>query len=242
MQIRLNSIFAIALIWLLISSCDSSHLDSTGKIRWKVNLKNQGNEFYLDSLYANEIGQKYLVDVFKVYLSNFKLFGSMTNEHTMNEYKLLSAADSTSLIFETPRIPLGSYHTIEIAIGVDSAANHSTAHVGDLSPTNDMAWNWNTGYKFVKLEGYFLPEGGGEKPLIYHIGEDRNFTYVRLQLIDPIVVDFDKTPTVEVDLNIDQLFYNPYIVDFTKVNESMVGPYSDSIAMNFKNGFLTLGL
>ena len=70
---------------------------------------------------------------------------------------------------------------IEIGVGVDAEANGTIKLAGDLDPNSRMAWNWETGYKFILLEG-MLDLGEGSLPIVYHVGFDENYRTVRLDL------------------------------------------------------------
>lgn len=55
--------------------------------------------------------------------------------------------------FHIHDVPTGTYTMMEYTLGVDSLHNVSGAQSGALSPTNDMFWDWNSGYIMMKAEG-----------------------------------------------------------------------------------------
>ncbi len=78
-------------------------------------------------------------------------------------------------------VPAGDYVSVAFDIGLDSATNFSTDQGYDLAPVHEMFWAWNTGYKFLLLEGEWLgstPSSGIE----YHIGRAPTLRTVRLPL------------------------------------------------------------
>lgn len=79
-------------------------------------------------------------------------------------------------------VPTGSYHGMSFDIGLDSTANHSdpAIYAADhaLSPldANYSHWTWNSGYIFIRLEGYVdttaAANGTANAGFAYHVGMD----------------------------------------------------------------------
>lgn len=79
-------------------------------------------------------------------------------------------------------MPEGDYSEISFSIGVDSVMNHSGDQPGVLNPDYGMFWMWETGYVFLKCEGFFQKPKNERGALVLHIGRDNCYRRVRLPL------------------------------------------------------------
>lgn len=230
--------------WGCTSNDEDAPTEATGKLVVEVAHTANGQPLLLDgTLYENSLGQRFSVEEFKFYLSNLKLRNTENNTlfQEQNSYHLVNAARDGSAYALELEVPVGTYHDLEMAIGVDNGANTSLDNLGDLSPSNNMAWDWNTGYKFVLLEGRYPQPDGTDKGVVFHIGTDQNYYIYKLRqssLQQPLT--FRKGETVRVRLNaeITQLFAQPHTIDFDEVNEAMFGPNADKVGENYRQGFL----
>ena len=114
-------------------------------------------------------------------------------------------------------VDASDYDTIDFAIGVDPLRNLSIESLRDLNPNNQMAWNWDVGYKFVLLEGTFYPQDGVPPiPLVYHVGYSENYKELSLGLDQggpSPGAQTNTTLTVEIELM--EMFRNPQDIDFS---------------------------
>lgn len=79
-------------------------------------------------------------------------------------------------------VPSASYHGMSFDVGVDSAANHSdpatyaSGHALSSLDANYSHWTWNSGYVFIRLEGYVdttaAATGNADIGFVYHVGMD----------------------------------------------------------------------
>ena len=120
--------------------------------------------------YANHLGDKFTVSLFKYYISNITLVSSDNTVFTEPEsYHLISHFEGNES-FVIRGVPKGDYKKIKFMIGVDSARNVSGAQTGDLDVSNNMFWDWNTGYIFYKLEGSYTALSTNQGDYAFHIG------------------------------------------------------------------------
>ena len=82
----------------------------------------------------------------------------LVRKNTEWSYFLIDLENPSSLVIE-------HLNTSKFCLGIDSITNSSGAHGGDLDPTNDMYWSWQSGYINTKLEGLI-----GEKEFTLHLG------------------------------------------------------------------------
>ncbi len=137
-------------------------------------------------------------------------------------------------------MPSGEYTGLTFTVGVDSTRNVSGAQTGALDPTQGMFWSWNTGYIFMKLEGYSpQSEKGG---LTFHIGGFKapNNT---IRTISPslnnskVLVAAGKAPQVHLKVDVLEMFQTPQVVKFADLSTTMGGPASVTIADNYRDMF-----
>jgi len=107
------------------------------------------------------------ISKFKFYLSNIRLYNSdnLVDEESYS-YHLIDLLDTSKDQLIINRNNNLTYDKIEFNLGIDSATNVAGALEGDLDPTNNMYWTWQSGYINLKLEGLF--EDGIKRE--YHLG------------------------------------------------------------------------
>jgi hypothetical protein len=92
------------------------------------------------------------------------------------DYRLIRASsNSDTTLFQLKNLPSGKYTGFQFYIGVDSITNKTTDNVGDLDISSHMAWTWNTGYKFLAVEGTATSPTGNKQGIIYHLGFNENY-------------------------------------------------------------------
>lgn len=232
--IRLNKGFIIALVVsILFISCSSSpveHLD--------FNVYVDGKPMEYGVSYSSPNGDgTFTISDFKVYISNVKLFSGNDEINVYSEdesYHLLKFQDDNHFSFSLNNAPQQVYEKISFSLGVDEEANTSINTPGDLDPTNQMAWNWTQGYKFLLLEGLYIPESSEFKiPIVFHIGFNEN----RADF------EFPVSPGKNLDFNIEigELFKNPNKIDFhTRPKVLFNEKHSAIIRENYENGFINI--
>lgn len=136
-----------------------------------------GNPFSLLTDFADSSGRLYNFSLVKFYLGNFKV------EYTGGEFEI---EDSYLLVdpglnkYYVGSLPAGSYSKVTFNIGIDSVTN-STKQPADFSPSHplgpqspSMYWAWNTGYIFLKAEGFIdtnqIPDAVVDWPYGFHLG------------------------------------------------------------------------
>jgi hypothetical protein len=227
------------IVCLLAFSCKTKEEAQTGKLN--LNFANQvnGENLVLNSKsYKNALNQSFTVSAFKYYISNITLY----NENTKAQYVI---SDSYYLITEAGRtillkdIPQGEFNQIRFSVGVDSKRNKSLDAVGELDPSNSMAWDWNTGYKFVLMEGNYSTDAksGG---LAFHIGEDANYKTLIFSTSASFIIAPDKSPTITISADINGLFGSPNPIDFTTTNDVMFGAKTALVAENYASAMFKI--
>ena len=179
----------------------------------------------------------YSIHDFKLYVCNVKLIssnGSDENYIEKDSYHLLKFQETNRFSFALNNVPNESYHKIRISIGVDEEGNFSKGYPGDLDPTNQMAWNWTQGYKFLLLEGLYTPESSDQQvPLIFHIGFSENMKDLQFELAS--------SNNFQFAIEINELFKNPEVIDFHTYPRILFNPaHSSMISQNYANSFIRI--
>ncbi len=231
--------FSLMLLGLL--SCDSEPTVSEEASLKLIFNHVVGNEpLVLNSnRYTNALGQEYNISKFRYYVSNIRLRNTRNGEVYIEteSYHLVGTENGSSFDVTLADIPLGSYNQLEFAIGVDNSTNTSTDRQGALDPSNDMAWDWNTGYKFILLEGNYYPENADPAALVFHVGGDLNYRILTYTLDQAgqgeLELRADTETTLDIRVDISRLFEMPNAVDFDAHPVVMFDPFSQKIADNY---------
>lgn len=183
----------------------------------------------------------FTVDNFKFYISNIKLSNNTSTYSIPNSYCLFGYSSGEELRpngVSITGIPDGVYTKISFAIGVDAEANASTAKRGDLDPNNNMAWNWDTGYKFVLLEGRYL--NITTAGVVLHIGKNENYKELTYDLSTNLVIEDGKTPKITLLANVRNLFAGESDIAISNTKSVMGGSLAKKIANNYALGLLKI--
>ncbi len=191
--------------------------------------------------YTNANGDQFQVTTFKYYISNIVLTKADGTIYKQPEsYYLVDEDQPASKLITLKDVPGGEYAGLTFTVGVDSVRNVSGAQTGALDPTQGMFWTWNTGYIFMKLEGYSpQSERGG---LTFHIGgfQKPNNT---IRTLSPslnnskMLVAAGKEPQVHLKVDVLEMFQTPQVIKFADLSTSMGGPSSVTIADNYRDMF-----
>jgi hypothetical protein len=176
----------------------------------------------------------FIINDFKLYISNIKLISGADEKdfEVLDSYHLLTFQDQPCYTILLSKVPSGPYQKIQMSIGVDEVGNFSKNYPGDLDPTNQMAWNWTQGYKFILFEGLYTPASSDEKiPLVYHVGFSENRKDLEFELSSSKEIPFT--------INVDQLFESPNLIDFhTHPRILFNKDHSAMISENYSHSFI----
>jgi hypothetical protein len=167
-----------------------------------------GKPLQLNQAFLTLNGDTVVFSRFSYYLSNIRLKEKDGKEWRQPEsyhYVDLSEEGVAEVVISLQGIPKGEYTEISFGVGIDSLRNHSGAQVDALDPDNGMFWMWETGYVFLKAEGFYHRAVGGRKAFVYHIGRDDCYQTVQLKLPNPLIT-YTKAPVLEITADARQLF------------------------------------
>ncbi|SMD36817.1 hypothetical protein SAMN04488029_3084 [Reichenbachiella faecimaris] len=236
---KISVFLSVALVLGACSSDNNTEETKTVTFSFEVQADDQPLVFD-DKKYLTPLNQLISFERINIYVSNVQLKGSSSGDLFIetDSYHLISFdAENGTANFEITNVPATlKVHEIILSIGVDTDANTSIDHVGDLDPTNGMAWDWNTGYKFLSLEGRYFD---GDEPLgeeiKMHIGTDKNYYSRIFNVGEPVnlkekdtfhfLVD-GKAPFEHIDLSEGTVFMND--------------ERGDEVAQNYRDGLIIL--
>ena len=244
-QIRSMSRFIgiLVLATILVSCNDDNESVDRGEVILEFNAIMDGQTLELSGrTYDHAPGGSFVVDDFKYYISNIKLSHSGTGDsYTVTDGYYLVHKDQNYEDYEVSLdVVRRKYNQIEFSIGVDPARNLSIDNVGDLDPNNQMAWNWNSGYKFMLLEGLFTDEQTNDIPLVFHIGADPNYRTYSLPLPSEIRVKESVPAKIMIQVEVEEFFENPNTIDFNTSNTIKHSPEASELADNYGTGMFSI--
>ena len=231
-------LFALAAL-MLLSSCTEEEETQLASYALHFEHMVQQEKLEFNKVYQNTEGQAYTVQAFKYYISNISLENSKTGERHFipDSYHLMQETGTGSARIILQNIPRNEYDKIHLAWGIDAVKNTSLDNRGDLDPANEMAWNWNTGYKFLLLEGRLQPS---DRPMVYHIGFDHNFREWSFDLPENVSLKELHQARFDFEVKLDQVLEGVHPIDIEQNNNVMGGPVADQIAGNIHAGFIRL--
>lgn len=221
---------------------------SAGVVKLRVSNQFGKEALLLNQPFTTLHGDTIELTRFVYYLSNIQLIGKNKTVWKQPEsYHLLEVSEEGQSAFDITLdgVPEGEYTEIAFAVGVDSIRNHSGKQVGALDSDNGMFWMWETGYVFLKAEGFFYLQSGRKKSVVYHIGRDDCYQPVRLKMGNkPFLVQKTKATNLVMIADVRQLFGGfpgatielkaPYIDESVSV---MGGPKAPKVARNYARMF-----
>jgi hypothetical protein len=195
--------------------------------------------------YTKSDGQTFKVTKFKYLLSNVRLLKADGSAYAVPEsYYLVDANVPASSQIAIANVPFGEYTGLDFIVGVDAARNSAGAQTGALDPGNDLYWDWNQGYIFLKMEG--TSPQSGTSALTFHIGENitrRNITPAMNG--GKIVVSSGHSPEVHLKVDVMGMFESSdpaKRIDFRTTHGAMAGdPKAPIIADNYQAGMFSIG-
>ena len=151
-------------------------------------------------------------------------------------------AEGHRLQFILHDIPPATYRAIRFYFGPDKKTNHADISKfsadNPLNPNlNGLHWNWQGGYIFLALEGYF--RNGNQKPMgySYHFARDPRRTPISLTA----ALDLRHDATLTLDFDLGSLFNSPRPISITRDGVSTHSreqdPLADNLGANLRGSF-----
>ncbi|WP_153844845.1 MbnP family protein [Sphingobacterium paramultivorum] len=186
-----NNAIKLLMISLVMVSCSKSE-DVANSVNLHFNNTFKNTTIVLGSADSpaattntSASGQLHQFSELKYVISNIRLIKADGSEIPYNVNDLdkgatvIDQAKAATLNYVLSNIPVGEYKQIKFGLGVKQKINtldqlrfpvfYATAGANDTK----MHWEWGTGYRFTKLEGFY---GADHKELSIHTGSTINGT------------------------------------------------------------------
>jgi cytochrome c peroxidase len=202
-----------------------------------------GSPLILDSLrYENSAEETLSFTRLSFLLSGFALEKDTGGWIELPNQNVWCDAEKHRLQFILHDIPPATYRAIRFYFGPDKKTNHADISKfsadNPLNPNlNGLHWNWQGGYIFLALEGYFRK--GNDKPTgySYHFARDPRRTPISLTA--PLDLRHDATLTLDFDLG--SLFNSPRPIsiarDGVSTHSREQDPLADNLGANLRGSF-----
>lgn len=209
----------------LAASCrpDPVEPELTGIFELSITPRVGGQEFTADQIFENIQGDRFNVEVFKLYLSEIRLIREDDSELLLDDVLLfdfvsqsVNKTEHGSGVFRQFVVPAGQYKGVRFGVGIPDTLNQGNpalyASDHPLSISQGMHWNWTTGYIFLKLDGRIdttgTATGALDQGFTYHTGTNDLFTNMAYEADDhafALTEDAEVQFAFELDLN--RFFY-----------------------------------
>jgi len=184
-------------------SCNYAPL--TTSVQFHLQAKVGAEDFAYDQEYADAGGRKYKFSRAQFYLSMIRF---LNNDGLVNASNNVLLVDPTVEMYDLGAVTPGQYTNINMRVGVEGDLNHTDPatypSTSPLSPQNpSMHWSWNSGYKFIVLEGMadttLNANGAVDAPFVFHVGLDEMLKALVLPADIDAQVDGSATINIQVD-------------------------------------------
>lgn len=240
----LLSLLAVTSI-LFINSCkeeEPSLPSGTGDNSMEVvfTATANGKTFNLnDSFELSAENFKYTFNLFKFYISNFRLVKEDNSELILKEIDMIDfRSDAPNLSFKVS-VPEGTFKEIKFGIGVDSANNAkdpaSFPSTSPLALSKGTYWDMGSQYRFFLMEGRIdtVMNDSIYNPFVVHTGT--NALYREKTITNTMVFTKGDNKTITLEIDVDGLISN---INFKQKNVSHTIGGGFEIAENIADNFV----
>ena len=232
------ALFAFA--WTSCGNDDDNTSDGKTNLELQLSYTVNGEAYEQDAVY-NIGGVNTSFNVANFYISNIRIMNEDSEMAIFEDLNLLATPENTT--FELGEIDIDHYHMIRFNIGVQAEENNQSEIDFTSRPASDplamqtpaMHWNWNAGYRFLRVDGLVDTDGDGTPSdiLEIHIGTD-NFLTEAAVMLQKDAEDNDQN-IIELEFDIANLFT---VIDLTTENITHTGDYPD-LAIKIKDNIPT---
>jgi hypothetical protein len=179
-KFKFSTLALLAIFALVFTACDNDD-EAPGIQEGTVNMM---FEYTIDGA-AFDTTQVYEVNgtAVKFSIANFYVGGielmPEEGDAIAVEDKYLLVTPGTGMQ-EVVTVPAGHYHMVNFFVGVDPAANSQSEEDFTSRDADDplaiqfpsMHWSWNSGYRFLRIDGQVDTDGDGEvdELMAFHLG------------------------------------------------------------------------
>lgn len=171
-------------------------------------LMDGNNETGLNQNLTDDFGNTYQITRFDFYVSKPYVTDMDDTLVWSNEDHHLIQGPGHYDIFDYEIQSPEHWHKLNFGIGVSDDVNFNNP--ADYDPDNDLSpqspsmhWNWNSGYRFIVIEGMVDVDGNQtlDSTFTYHIGTSALFRNVSLMLHENIDIAENKMISLDIDVS-----------------------------------------
>lgn len=232
------ALFAFA--WTACDNDDDNASDGKTNLELQLTYTINGEAYEQDAVYDIG-GVNTSFNVANFYISNIRVMNEDGEMTIFEDLNLLATPENTT--FELGEVDVDHYHMIRFNIGVQAEENNQSEIDFTSRPANDplamqtpaMHWNWNAGYRFLRVDGLVDTDGDGTPSdvLEIHIGTDNFLTEAAVMLQKD--AEYTDQNIIELEFDIANLFTD---IDLTTENITHTGDYPD-LAIKIKDNIPT---
>lgn len=224
---------------LIFFACKED-VEETASLELEFAHKAGVENFEYGKIYENAAGNEFSLRLWRTYISEIRLIKSNDEVYAVpDSYHLIEPTIGNKYSLNLNQIPAGNYKAIRFYLGVVGDENLSGEMVGDLDPSNNMAWNWTTGYKFIRMDGEFQDMAGNRRGVVVHIGTEVNLKAQVFQFNQNLNITGDNNK-IDFELDLLATFQNPNTIDFEVLSDFQFNNEADLIGENYAEGFVIL--
>ncbi len=244
----MKKIASLLFLVITIIACKNDDSNELGNLN--IDFKNTINTTPLvlnTETYTNSSNEDYTVSELKYIISNISLIKANGEEFVYpvdQSYFVINEGVVTSKSINLTGINIGDYSKIRFGFGVDQS-NYPLNGMTNFIPTaeeNGMLWSWSAGYKFLKFEGTYTPQGGTQDDYILHVGSHGstldNYKVITLDLPSVITISEANAATISINANVAKIFDGTNTHSLATKSDIQVDPvYAPILAENVSTIF-----
>lgn len=228
--------------FLTFTACDDDDTGSTeATLSFSITPTVDNARMDLNQDYINESNQKFMVELFKTYLSDIHLVKDDGTEELLADVAWYNIGASELLLFSG--VDVGSYSTIKMGLGLNPTLNASDPTTFDvdhpLSGSQGNYWSWASKYIFVKLEGRFNEDAAATNytgAFVYHVGLDQFYREIEI----PINLDLagDDNKSLAFTIAMEDVFADVNFAEEFTTHTMDDMPLAEKMMNNFESAFM----
>lgn len=129
-----------------------------------------GKKIVLNQPLGTDKGDSLVLHLARFYVGQFVFWKKGRAVYSAKDYYLLDLEHAHSLQRTFPIAPSVRFDSLSFQLGVDSLTTANGAMGGDLDPTKGMFWTWQSGYIYVKMEGFSQKSPAPDGAFALHLG------------------------------------------------------------------------
>ena len=163
------------------------------------------------------------VETFRFYVSDICFMKNKKIVFRDKDAHLIDLESQLNILYKNK---ISDFDEVQFSIGIDSITNSGGVKGGDLDPTKNMYWAWQSGYINFKLEGKSNLCATRKNEFQFHLG-GYQFPFNALQTVS---LKLKQSDTAQVTFDVRQFIWD---IDLTHQNQIM-SPSKEAVLLSKK--------